>query len=86
MRPECPPCGRGGFGAGGSREGSGDPDLEERAAGGVLRCVSEGTGGVGLVMALEWWPKGQVCWGPWEDQGVGWLVSRARVLAPEAGK
>lgn len=24
--------------------------------------------------------------GPCEDQGVGWLVSRARELAPKAGK
>lgn len=70
----------------GGREGSRDPDLEERAAGGVLRCVIEGTGGVGLVMASERWPKGPARRGPWEDQGVGWLVSRARVLAPEAGK
>ena len=38
----------------GGREGSEDPDLEERAAGGVPRCVSEGMGGVGLVMASEW--------------------------------
>lgn len=72
-----------GFRVRGEWEGSGDPDLEERVTGvGVTRRVSkEGTGGVGADDGIRAVAQGAGAQGPCEDQGVGWLVSRVRVLA-----
>ena len=48
--------------------------------------MSRGTGGVGADDGIRAVAQGAGAQGPCEDQGVGWLVSRARVLAPKAGK
>lgn len=48
--------------------------------------MSKGTGGVGAGDGIRAAAQGAGAQGPCKNKGVGWLVSRARVLAPEVGK